>query len=491
MISYSGIWKGRGKISARDRRWGAPRHDKLKYAVAALLTFQMAAGSYAEEAKPAATSSEAKNGIPPDSIATSLPDNGDPSKIRAKLAQNGITFIINYTGEVLGNPAGGEKRGTIYDGLLEFVGDADLEKLAGLKGLGFHFNIFEIHGRGLAKNYVRSLETISNIEALPNLRLSELWFEQKILDGKGSVRIGQLTQDSEFIISDYGSLFINADWPTITKADLPSGGAAYPLSTPGVRLKLEPSSHDTFLIGLYNGDPAGPGKGDPEERNPNGLAFRLNDPPLIIGEWQHKYNQEKEAPGLKGTVKFGGWYHFGEFNDQRFASNGLSIANPASTGIPAKLRGDWGAYGVIDQQIWKLPGAEDKGVGFFLRVSASPTDRNLIDAWAEGGLVFSGLVPHRPDDSFGGSVIYSHLSDRGAALDRDSNAFLGKLGPIRDFEALYSLTYRYQVVPGFNIQPTFEYVVHPSANFTTSADSNGTKAVPDAAIIGVRTTLRY
>ena len=47
-------------------------------------------------------------------------------------------------------------------------------------------------------------------------------------------------------LGDYFTLFISKDWPTITSEDLPSGGPAYPLSTPGVRLRIDPTKESPF-----------------------------------------------------------------------------------------------------------------------------------------------------------------------------------------------------------------------------------------------------
>ena len=125
------------------------------------------------------------------------------------------------------------------------------------------------------------------------------------------------------------------------------------MATPGVRLKLDPTKNLSFLLGVFNGDPAGPGSGDPQERNPHGLNFRIHDPAFVIGEAQYRYNQDKGARGLAGTIKAGAWGHFGKFDDQRFDAGGLSLADPASTGNAAQRRGNQGFYGVIDQQIWR------------------------------------------------------------------------------------------------------------------------------------------
>src|SRR5215210_5253378 len=111
--------------------------------------------------------------------------------------------------------------------------------------------------------------TASGIEALPSTRLYELWLEQKFFNDRIAVRAGQLAADTEFLVSQQATLFVNATfgWPAITAANLPSGGPAYPLATPGVRLKVAPTDELSFLAAIFNGDPAGPGPGDPQRNN--------------------------------------------------------------------------------------------------------------------------------------------------------------------------------------------------------------------------------
>jgi porin len=68
-------------------------------------------------------------GLPEPSIATSLPrDLADPGGVRSALGKRGVIFAVNYIGEVLGNPTGGYRQGTFYDGRLELALQADLEK---------------------------------------------------------------------------------------------------------------------------------------------------------------------------------------------------------------------------------------------------------------------------------------------------------------------------------------------------------------------------
>jgi porin len=63
-------------------------------------------------------------------------------------------------------------------------------------------------------------------------------------------------------------------------------------------------------------------------------------PPLVLGELQYFWNGKKGDPGLEGKFKVGGWRHFGEFADQRLTAQGISMAVPLNSGIPAQYPGN-------------------------------------------------------------------------------------------------------------------------------------------------------
>ena len=140
-----------------------------------------------------------------------------------------------------------------------------------------------------------------------------------------------------------------------------------------------------------------------------------------------------------------------------------------------------GAYGVIDQQLYRLKrGCPESGISVFSRMSISPSDRNLVNAYIDGGIVFAGLIPGRPDDRFGASAIYARFSDSVRAFDRDTVAITGVPRPIRDYEANLELTYMAQVVPGWTLQPVLTKVWHPSGD-----------ASRNATVVGARSIWRY
>jgi porin len=431
-------------------------------------------------------------GLPEASIASSLPQNGDPSGTRAALAARGITGGLNYIGEVLGNTSGGVKRGSIYAGRAEFYTDIDFDKLSGWKGLTFHVNAYQIHGQGLSTNNLQNLLPVSYIEATPATRLFEVWFEQSLFNDKLSVRFGQLAADSEFATSETAGQFINGTfgWPTSFAANLPSGGAAYPLATPGVRVKIAPSENATLLIGLFNGDPAGPrcrdaqgNVGDPQDCNDHGLDFRLGDDLFAIVEAQVKYNVGSSSKPLPGVLKVGGWNHFGDFNDNRFDAAGVSVA--FSGNDPRRRSGKYALYAMVDQQVFA--GAGSQSINMFARVTGLQDDRNDVGFYADGGVKFSGFVPGRPNDTFGAAVGYARVADGLRAATRD-NVISGAGTLVADYEAVLELSYTAQIIPGWTLQPDFQYVWHPGARL--GDDGNG-KPIADAAVFGLRTTLNY
>jgi porin len=83
--------------------------------------------------------------------------------------------------------------------------------------------------------------------------------------------------------------------------------------------------------------------------------------------------------------------------------------------------------------LWRLPGDDPKkGIGVFARLSASPSDRNVANFYAEAGINFIGILDKRPDDVFGAAVAYSPVSPSVSALDSDANFFSRTALPVQD-----------------------------------------------------------
>ena len=410
---------------------------------------------------------------------------------REVLADAGYQFSLIYIGEGLANISGGMRTGAIYTGRLDLGATIDLEKVAGWTGATFHANMFQIHGDGLSRSYIGNLMLVSGVEALPATRLYEFWVEQKLLGGKLAVRVGQQASDIEFIDSAYDDIFINSalGWPGHAGINLPSGGPSPPLSVMGIRVKAELSDRLTAYLALFNGDSAPPGPEDPQIKNSHGLLFRVSDPPWWIA--QLKYRFELGEGQLPGTITGGGWYHMKSFPDQRYSADGLSLADPNSNGETVWRRRNPGVFMVYEQLLMRAAPGSDKGIAFFMRASTSPSDRNLVSAYIDGGFLFSGFSERYPNDRFGIAATYARISDRARALDRDTQFFTGTPYPIRDYEAILEITYQHEVRPGFLLQPVVQYVAHPGGGAPDPNDPTQTKRIKDGVMVGVRTTITY
>jgi porin len=426
------------------------------------------------------------------------------------LEQKGVKFTFTYYGDLFDNPSGGVRQGVGYDGRFGVIVDVDLATLAGWSGAKLHASFHQIHGTQFSAGHLDNLATVSGIEAPPSTRLFNLWIEQQ-LGSQASVRVGQFTAAQEFLTSQTAGLFVNSTfgWPVLAAQDLPSGGPSYPEATPGVRLAFAPNPRLTVRAAIFNGDPAGPGTGNPADRDPYGLAFRVRDPPFVIAELALAHGQSSpavESPnqegmgraapagsqglsGLPGVITLGAWAHAGRFADQRLDSQGGLLA--LSGGPPLQHRGDFGVYAMIDQTLWPPPGGGNRGLNVFLRAVAAPSDRNPIDLYFDGGLTFNGPFAPRPDDALGVALAFSRVSPRAAEYDRDLAAQSGAPMPIRDFEAVIELTYQARIDGRWSVQPNIQYVVHPGGHIADPLDLSGRTSIRDAIVLGLRSIVKF
>lgn len=379
---------------------------------------------------------------------------------KKSLLERGISLQFNHVSDVGHALTGGVRRGTFAGGLSEFVFDADLAKLAGWAGLSFHANAFWTYGAGLTRSYTQNLLPTANIEALPSLRLSEIWLEHKSDSGKFAVRVGQMAADNEFLISQYSRLFTSG-WLASTVFNLPGGGPIYPLSTPGLRVKYDDGETWVALAGVFNGNPAGSGLADRQRLNRHGVNFRIGDSPLLIVELQRRHGGAANAPG---TVKLGGWRHFGTFENLHTGQS---------------RTGNFAVYGVVEQQVMKFH--QGAVLGAFGRVSASPGNLNLIDAYLDAGLTLSGFLAGRSEDAIGAAFAYGRVSRAARA-----GASLNGEPQYRSREIAIELTYSAQLAPGLTVQPHVKHIFHGGGVL----DSKG-QVAKDSTQLGIRTSLGF
>ncbi|POF61139.1 Carbohydrate-selective porin, OprB family [Novacetimonas maltaceti] len=284
------------------------------------------------------------------------------------MARHGISFDIQEVDELWGNTTGGTASradgasgsgtGPAYDGVTMPTLTVDLEKLIGLKGGTFNVRALQLRGRSISQDHLANFNHVSGFEADRSTRLFELWYQQSFLDGKLDVKIGQQNLETEFLVSDYGALYLNSNfgWPMAPSVNLYAGGPSWPLSSPAIRIRYRPSDKFTFMFAAADDNPPGNrnnsfgiqnggNSADPTNQNTNdedGANFNMGTGALLITELQYALNPQPDDmshvtkdPGLPGIYKLGGYYDTAKFPDYRYNNQGKALA-ACRVGVPCE-----------------------------------------------------------------------------------------------------------------------------------------------------------
>ena len=90
----------------------------------------------------------------------------------------------------------------------------------------------------------------------------------------------------------------------------------------------------------------------------------------------------------------------------------------------------------------------------------------------------------RPDDvvTLGGA--YGHVSADAVRAER----LAGSPSSTSNYAAVIELSYKATMLPGWTVQPDLQYVFNPGQNV---GGSDVSEAIPNALVLGLRTTLSF
>lgn len=406
---------------------------------------------------------------------------GEWSGVRPKCCEQGVELFAGYTAEVWGNTLGGITTGSVYTGLLDFGVNLDLEKLANWEGMTMGTSWKWLSGRDASQDLVGNFLTSSNIAGFNTLCMTDLWAQQDLMEGQLSIRAGQITADSEFLISNYGSLFTNAafGWPPFAYMNIPNGGPVYPMGSLGTRLAWSPIDWFTFMSAGFQGDVFAP------NINRHGFRWRLDAETgfTFMNEAQFRWGQDEKSKVLPGTIKMGAWFQTGESADV--------LAESTSSG-------NSGYYLVLDQMLFResAGGAlfpticckpsdcssaatetdkSDQGIGCFARIGFTPPDRNAVDFYFDTGLTYKGLIPRRDNDTFGLAFCCAKTNSNWQRPSPDEDF------PANGSEMVLEATYQAELAPWMTIQPDIQYIINPG----------GQSSIDNALVTGCRVSLLF
>jgi porin len=398
---------------------------------------------------------------------------------------NGITFNGQLINDMLWNTVGGLKAGNADAGLLQFGLDADLKKLIGWDGGTFHTSWLYTYGVDL-ENYIGgNLSPSSVATQMPSFRCYELWYQQAFLNNLINIRGGLLAIDTEFTLSYTAALFVNELFglANIATFNLANGGPQYPMSTPGIRLEIDPTDW-LMLHTVFS-------QANPFSQEQNQHNFSWNFGPsgglLNMTEGVVKWKSVLKSR-LPGTAKLGYWIQNGP--------TPTLPQNYSQIGSPQNVMYSTGFYGVIDQALYRVhhssPGdtqltdAEDsvvpmpaenspQGLDAYWRMGYTPQPNNPVTLFMDTGLVYTGLIPGRKNDRIGIAFAYGQISTGYRNLAAQDNV------PGAGYGGVVECTYSIQLTPAITLQPDLQYIFHPS----------GTQQYGNSLVAGFRATVVF
>ncbi len=334
--------------------------------------------------------------------------------------------------------------------------DVDLGKLAGITGGNLHASITFNTLRANEPNYVidGGGELVSNLQGTPALSghfayLSELTYEQRLLNDRFSVEFGQTSVYRYFFLANsldpitaYSTtVTVDGDFPTLPFPTW-GGRATYKL-TPLWYVQAG-AFEDNYLNST----------GYP-------LAFgaRTASGTQILGEvgYRSEFSNAAYPANLEAGV---------EYDTRKGYFNAKGSPAPASRfTTAADYPGGAVLYAQGLQTIWRgaaHPGGPPANIAVYGNFSVSADKPQPIDLDAIAGLNFTGLIPGRPFDALGLQAHYQRLSAVEAAFETEAHNFYDGRGPSqkRDgfaFEAVGSI----QLTPAIAFRPLAEYFIDP------------------------------
>ena len=386
-------------------------------------------------------------------LVSTLPGTGCADDPKPDPPKPPITFTAAYTADVLDNADGGRAQGARYLDKLALSIAYD-GAAAGHDGWTALASAQHANGAAFSSDLVGDAQTVSSIDAPEALRIYEVWAARALLSGRAGVKFGLIDLNSEFDVQETAALFLNSSdgiGPEIARTGL-NGPSIYPITALGSTVFYRPAEGWTLRAGLFDGVAGDPG-------HPREFAIKLsaNDGAFLIAQVERRY-------GDAARLEAGVWSYTARFD---------ALDRFAASGVPRRIGGDAGVYGLIEGKLLPKPKSDDGGLSGWIRVGYGNGDINPINTYLGAGLVYTGLIPGRDKDKAGLAINRAGFSAPAREAARANGSSL------RDAETTLEATYGYAFSDWLNIQPDLQYVIHPS----------GLPQLRNATVIGVRFAL--
>lgn len=341
--------------------------------------------------------------------------------------------ILNYTGDVVANLSGGDKRTVQWMGVLDAGFLFDTEVAGFWKGGQLNMELISTQGKGFSATVLHDQQGISGIEAGNHpLVMWELWYHQQL--GKFGVRGGLQNINSDFMNQPFTDAFSGGSYSMFPTLALNYSLADYPVAGLGISFFYQINKNWEVLTSLFNGTVPGI-----DHENRMNMSWRLNpkrDGVLSITEAKYISDSTQFPACMYGL---GMVYH-----SRDFAS--LKDKNRS-------YKNNYALYAFAEHDFYQ---SSMKNAGVFLQGSYAPANRNMAYGYLALGVTANGFFTRSHTDVAGigmSQVYYQEVKDNILK---------------RNVESAIEAYIRYKVNKYLTVKPTLFVIVSSSRTTITA-----------------------
>jgi porin len=364
---------------------------------------------------------------------------GDWNGRRSAMADAGVVPYLTYYPGEWANVHGGFETGTRYVALADLGVDFDLDRIAGWRGARLHADMHWTVNGAPSQDLVGQFGTdvVSGYETANAVRVYEIYVEQRLHDDSVLIKVGQITTDQDFFVSEYSGSLANGSFSFFGSGRDQFLAPYYPLAGPGIYLQAKLSDHWQMRSAVYTADVG------VDDSSNHGFDWSLH----------HGASFGLEIATSRSPGGLPGRYTLGAIGTTK------TLASYETVGT---VHGNYGVFAMFDQALLLDADGAPKLGGFF-RVSYGPlADRAVLKIFGNAGFTLQGPLKSRPEDSF--SLGVSHTQFATDYLQRQR--VLGQ--DVTSHESVFELSYNAVVRPWCTVQPDFQVVVDPHYSHRTA-----------------------
>jgi porin len=406
--------------------------------------------------------------------------------LRDTLANKGLDVSASYTADLAGNPVGGKSAGFTYCDNFTLDLEFQTEPLLGWHGGTLSVIALDRNGNNLSARNIGNQFTVQQVYGGTGVIFYGLAYNQRFLDDKVSFKFGRMAAGDDFASSPLYWLYMNNGIDGNPQA-LPVSGSfsTYPWSVWGARLRALVTPENEAMLGVYQVTP------QVSQSYMHGFNWNINPGDGLMMLGQYGWAPEFFKPSARNSSPV---------SDGKSVVDGKSLSTPVAEavghGLPGhywmggyystwsypqfgtaqRQNGSYGLYWHFDQMLYRMNPFRDTGLTAWSAFILCPQQNTAkVPFQYNGGLVYAGMLPFRPQDVSIFGIAYGNFSSNYAQANE------ANLGGYANYELAYEWGYRINLTKFAYVQPDVQWIVNPG----------GSGTIPNALVLGAQVGVTF